>query len=89
MDIIIKMDIAQKIVEKGTDIMLMVIAKNVNTMTEIMTRDSLVQQLRRSTGGDRMQEFQIEIKEELSQRSRECVEKRQMKREENDYAIRS
>ena len=31
----------------------------------------------------------IEIKEELSQRSRECVEKRQMKREENDYAIRS
>ena len=38
----------------------------VNEMTEIMTRDSLVQQLRRSTGGDRMQEFQIEIKEELA-----------------------
>lgn len=37
-----------------------------NAMTEIMTRDSLVQQLRRSTGGDRMQEFQIEIKEELA-----------------------
>ena len=31
-----------------------------------MTRDFLVQQLRRSTGGDRMQEFQIEIKEELA-----------------------
>lgn len=38
----------------------------VNAMTENMTRDSLVQQLRRSTGGDRMQEFQIEIKEELA-----------------------
>ena len=38
----------------------------VNAMMEIMTRDFLVQQLRRNTGGDRMQEFQIEIKEELA-----------------------
>ena len=31
-----------------------------------MTRDSLARQLRRSTGGDRTPDFQIEIKEELA-----------------------
>mgnify|MGYP003565412486 CR=1 FL=1 len=37
-----------------------------NLMPEIMTKDLLVIRCRRSIGGDSMQEFQIEIKEELA-----------------------